>query len=119
MITTALCSRQAVRQNCNTIRNCQNTNSVSAARKKAIPPQKSHPPNPPLKWCTFPPIRAMQKSFGTWSRTRVQASFAKPKPTPWAMYSNRNGVPIPICFANLFTMRGFPVPVKAITNLQR
>jgi hypothetical protein len=101
--------KQAVRQNHNTIRNYPNTSKKSAARKKATSTEE-HPPNPLLKSCTFRQIQAMQKSFGTWSRTKAQALFAKPKPTPWAMYLNKSGVPIPICFANRFTMKGFPVP---------
>ncbi|WP_157604548.1 hypothetical protein [Solitalea canadensis] len=36
----------------------------------------------------------MQKSFGTWSRTKAQVLFAKPKRTPWAMYLSKSGVPI-------------------------
>ena len=62
-----------------------------SSKKKATPPPKNSPPNPLLKWCTFRQIPAMQKSFGTWNRTKAQALFAKPKPIPWAMYLNKSG----------------------------
>ena len=62
----------------------------SAASKKGDTSTEEQPTKPTFKSGVHSgKYKLCKKSFGTWSRTKAQVLFAKPKPTPWAMYLNK------------------------------